>query len=58
MRIPVRIDKNYYRPTEVAMLQGDYSKAKRLLNWRPKTNLKQLVKLMVKADMEKIKKGR
>ena len=37
------------------MLQGDYSKAKRLLNWRPKTNLKQLVKLMVKSDMEKIK---
>jgi len=56
-KVLVRIDKNYYRPTEVAMLQGDYSKAKRLLNWRPKTNLKQLVKLMVKADMEKIKKG-
>ena len=55
-KVLVKIDKNYYRPTEVAMLQGDYSKAKRLLNWRPKTNLEQLVKLMVKADMEKIKK--
>ena len=38
------------------MLQGDFSKAKKELNWRPKTNLEQLVKLMVKSDMEKIKK--
>ncbi len=55
-KVLVKIDKNYFRPTEVAVLQGDYSKAKRLLNWRPKTNLEQLVKLMVKADMEKIQK--
>ena len=56
-RVLVKIDKNYYGPTEVTMLQGDYSKAEKLLNWKPKTNLEQLVKLMVKFDMEKIKRG-
>ena len=51
----IKIDENYYRPTEVKMLQGDFSKAEKLLNWKPKTNLEQLVKLMVKSDMKKIK---
>jgi len=54
-KILVKIDENYHRPTEVAMLQGDFSKAERLLNWKPKTNLEQLVRLMVKSDMKKIK---
>ena len=51
----VKIDKDYYRPTEVDILQGDFSKAEKELNWRPKTNLEQLVKLMVKSDMEKLR---
>ncbi|MFL3007274.1 MAG: GDP-mannose 4,6-dehydratase [Candidatus Neomarinimicrobiota bacterium] len=51
----VKIDKDYFRPTEVNVLQGDYAKAEKLLNWKSKTNLEQLVKLMVKSDMEKIK---
>ena len=54
-KVIIKIDKNYYRPTEVKMLQGDFSKAEKLLNWKPKTNLEQLVKLMVKSDMKKIK---
>ena len=56
-KIVIKIDKNYYRPTEVNMLQGDFSKAAKILNWTPKTNLEQLVKLMVNSDMERIKKG-
>ena len=36
-------------------MQGDFSKAAKLLNWKPKTNLEQLVKMMVKSDMKKIK---
>ena len=52
----VKIDKNYFRPTEVDVLQGDYRKAKNQLNWEPKTNLKQLIKLMVKADLENLRK--
>ena len=55
-KVLVKIDKDYYRPTEVNILQGDFSKAEKELNWRPKTNLEQLVKLMVKSDMEKLRK--
>ena len=55
-KVLVKIDEDYHRPTEVNMLQGDFSKAAKLLNWKPKTNLEQLVKLMVKSDMEKIKR--
>ena len=51
----IKIDKSYYRPTEVDVLKGDYTKAKKLLNWESKTNLEKLVKLMVTSDMEKIK---
>jgi GDPmannose 4,6-dehydratase len=49
----VEVDKEYFRPTEVEMLIGDYSKAKRLLGWKPNVTFNELVKLMVKADWEK-----
>ena len=52
----IKIDKKYYRPTEIDQLRGDSSKAQKELNWKPKTTLDQLVKIMVKSDMEKIKK--
>ena len=55
-KVIIKIDKNYYRPTDVDVLRGDFSKASKLLNWRPKTNLEQLVKLMVKTDLKNIKK--
>ena len=48
----VRTDKRHLRPVEVNHLRGDYSKAKRKLGWRPKTGFKELVRLMVDADME------
>ncbi len=41
----------YYRPNEVTNLIGDYSKAKKLLKWAPKTKFKELVKLMVQNDI-------
>jgi GDPmannose 4,6-dehydratase len=44
-------DARYLRPAEVDQLVGDYSKAKRQLGWAPKTSFKQLVKLMVEADI-------
>ena len=56
-KVLVKIDKDYYRPTEVDILQGDFSKAEKELNWRPKINFEQLVKIMVKSDMEKLRKG-
>jgi GDPmannose 4,6-dehydratase len=51
----VEIDPNYYRPTEVDMLVGDYSKAKKQLGWEPKTKFKELVALMVDADVQLVK---
>ena len=50
----VFIDPNYYRPTEVDLLIGDPSKAKKLLGWKAKTKFSDLVKLMIKTDMQKI----
>ena len=44
----VEIDPRYYRPAEVDILMGDYSKAKKKLGWEPKTKFPELVKLMVK----------
>lgn len=48
----VHIDKRYLRPTEVDVLLGDASEAKRKLGWEPKTRFAELVKLMVDADLE------
>ena len=47
----VEIDANYFRPAEVDLLIGDYSKAKQKLGWQPKTTFNELVKLMVDADI-------
>ena len=48
----VEIDPRYYRPTEVDYLQGDPSKAKKVLGWQPKVTFKELAKLMTDADMK------
>jgi GDPmannose 4,6-dehydratase len=47
----VEIDPKYYRPTEVDLLLGDPSKAKRILGWQPKITFRQLAKMMIEADM-------
>lgn len=52
----VKIDKKYFRPTEVDLLLGDASKARRVLKWKPKVKFKELVRMMVDADMEIIYK--
>ena len=48
----VKIDKKYFRPTEVDILIGDSTKAKKKLKWKPKVKFKKLVEMMVDADME------
>ena len=48
----VEIDKRYMRPAEVDILIGDPSKAKRILGWEPKTKFKDLIHLMVDADVK------
>lgn len=54
--IVVEIDPRYFRPTEVDILLGDPTKAKKLLNWQPKVTFRELVKMMVKADIEDARK--
>jgi GDPmannose 4,6-dehydratase len=51
----VKIDKNFYRPSEVHLLLGDYSKAKKKLGWKPKIKFKELVKMMVESDLQMLK---
>jgi GDPmannose 4,6-dehydratase len=50
----VKIDPGYFRPTEVDELRGDARKARKELNWKPKTNFKLLVKEMVSEDINKL----
>ncbi len=49
----LKISKKYFRPAEVNILLGDSAKAKKELKWKAKTNLKQLVKIMVDDEMIK-----
>lgn len=50
----VVVDPTFYRPAEVELLLGDPSKAKEKLGWTPKTTFKELVRMMVEADMERV----
>ena len=50
----VKIDPRYFRPNEVDFLQADASKARRLLDWEPRVFFRDLIKVMVDADMELI----
>ena len=54
----VQINPKFYRPAEVELLIGDYSKAEKALGWKPQTDLKTLCSMMVKSDLENIKTGR
>ena len=56
-KIVINIDKRYFRPTEVDILKGDFSKAKNILNWEPKTKFKELVKIMIDFDFNRLKKN-
>jgi len=52
-RCIIECDKEYFRPLEVDTLLGDSRKARKELNWRPKTNINQLVKEMVNSELKK-----
>jgi GDPmannose 4,6-dehydratase len=59
-RVLVRVDRRYFRPTEVDTLLGDASKAERELGWQPETSFQELVAEMVRCDLEVVaaEKGR
>jgi len=48
----VKVNPDFYRPAEVDILLGDYSKAKKELGWEPKTKFKKLVKMMIESDLK------
>jgi GDPmannose 4,6-dehydratase len=56
-RVLVRVDPQYFRPTEVELLIGNPAKAKKLLSWEPKILFEELVKEMTLADLEMLEKG-
>ena len=51
-QIIVKQDKSYFRPNEVHDLVGDYTKAKKLLNWKPKINFDQLISEMIETEIK------
>jgi GDPmannose 4,6-dehydratase len=53
----VRTDESLKRPAEVDHLIGDYAKAKRLLGWEPRTSFEELIRLMVDADVELLRRN-
>ncbi len=52
----VKVDKNFYRPSEVNHLIGNYHKAARKLKWQPKVKFQELLEIMVKSDIDYLKK--
>jgi len=50
----IECNKKYFRPAEVDTLKGDYSKARKLLKWRPKHNIKSLIKDMISYELKHI----
>ena len=53
----IKVDPKYFRPTEVDLLVGDASKAKKKLGWEPKISLEKMINEMVQEDLNLIKKN-
>jgi len=54
----IRISKKYFRPNEVNNLIGNAGKAKKLLKWKPKIDIRHLIKEMIDSDLENIRKSK
>ena len=54
--VVVKVDTNYFRPTEVDLLIGDASKARKKLGWIPEYDLNSLINDMISSDLELMKK--
>jgi len=53
-KVVIEVSPKYFRPTEVDILQGDYSKAKQILGWEPKIKFHELVKIMMENDLNEL----
>ena len=49
----LEIDSNFFRPSEVDILKGNYDKANKVLGWKPETNFESLVQMMVESDIKR-----
>lgn len=54
----ILIDEYFFRPNDISELKGDFSKAKKLLKWSPKTSLRKLVSIMVKEEINLVKSNK
>jgi len=54
----VIVAEEFYRPAEVHTLQGDFTKARRQLGWGPEVTFEALIKMMVDADIERVRRAR
>ena len=54
-KIIVEVDKKYFRPLEVDHLRGEYSKARKILRWKPKIKVHQLINEMIKEEKKLLK---
>ena len=52
----IKSEKSNLRPNDIQAIKGNYSKAKKLLDWKPKTKFKDLVRIMVEEDIKRWKK--
>jgi len=57
-KVITKINKDFYRPAEVDILIGDYTKANKVLGWEPKTSLEDLAKIMIDADLRRNKENK
>jgi GDPmannose 4,6-dehydratase len=57
-RVIIKVNSKYFRPTEVDLLLGDPGKANRRLGWVAEIKFKELAKLMMRADLERIKEDK
>ena len=55
-QVIIKVDKRYYRPSEVNELLGDSTKARKKLGWKPKIKLDELILEMMESDINKMKK--
>lgn len=55
-KVIVEVSSEFYRPAEVDILVGDYSKAKEKLGWEPRTKFEDLVRIMMEADLERVRR--
>ena len=57
-KVRVRVNPKFFRPAEVDLLIGNPEKSRQILGWTPSINVKQLCKMMVDADVQRVNEGK